>query len=44
MEIITQNQRRILVELGKNKLANEIYFTGGTLLAYEYLHYRYSVE
>lgn len=44
MEILTQNHRRILVELGKSKLTDEIYFTGGTLLAYQYLHHRYSLD
>lgn len=44
MEILTQNHRRILVELGKSKLAPKIYFTGGTLLAYQYLHHRYSLD
>lgn len=44
MEILTQNHRRILVALGKSKLAKEIYFTGGTLLAYQYLHHRYSLD
>lgn len=44
MEILAQNHRRILVELGKSKLADEVYFTGGTLLAYQYLHHRYSLD
>lgn len=44
MEILTQNHRRVLVELGKSKLASKIYFTGGTLLAYQYLHHRYSLD
>lgn len=44
MEILTQSHRRILVELGKSKIAKEIYFTGGTLLAYQYLHHRYSLD
>jgi len=44
MEILTELHRRILIALGKSKLAKEIYFTGGTLLAYLYLHHRYSLD
>lgn len=44
MEILTENHRLILVALGKSKLAKEIYFTGGTLLAYRYLQHRYSLD
>lgn len=44
MDILTQQHRLILVELGKSKLAKKIYFTGGTLLAYQYLHHRYSLD
>ena len=44
MQILTDNHRRILVALGKSKLAKDIYFTGGTLLSYRYLQHRYSLD
>ena len=44
MNILTDNHRRILVALGKSKLAKDIYFTGGTLLSYHYLQHRYSLD
>ncbi len=44
MQILTDNHRRILVALGKSKLAKDIYFTGGTLLSYHYLQHRYSLD
>jgi hypothetical protein len=44
MEILTEHHRRILTALGKSKLAKEVYFTGGTLLAYQYLRHRYSFD
>lgn len=44
MAILTENHRRILVALGKSKLAKDIYFTGGTLLSYHYLGHRYSLD
>ena len=44
MNILTEHHRRLLVALGKSKLAKNVYFTGGTLLAYRYLHHRYSLD
>lgn len=44
MDILTSDHRRILAALGKSELASQVYFTGGTLLSYHYLHHRYSLD
>ncbi len=40
----SQLQKDILVFFGRNPFAENFYWTGGTLLAYQYLHHRISVD
>lgn len=44
MDILTSDHRRVLDVLGKSELAPHIYFTGGTLLSYQYLQHRSSLD
>lgn len=41
---LSQLQKDILIFFGKNPFAKNFYWTGGTLLAYQYLHHRTSVD
>jgi len=41
---LSQLQKDILIFFGKNSFAGNFYLTGGTLLAYQYLHHRISVD
>ncbi len=44
MELLSPLQRRLLQEIGRSKLRDEFFLTGGTALAAFYLHHRYSVD
>ncbi len=44
MELLTDLQRKILKEIGKSRLRENFFLTGGTALAAFYLHHRYSVD
>lgn len=44
MNILTQLQQSILLEIGRSPLSNSFYLTGGTALAVYYLYHRYSVD
>lgn len=41
---LSKLQKDILIFFGKNSFAENFYWTGGTLLAYQYLHHRTSVD
>jgi len=41
---LTNTQEQVLRLLGQSVLAKKFYWTGGTLLAYHYLHHRHSVD
>jgi hypothetical protein len=44
MKLLTPLQRRLLREIGKTRLREEFFLTGGTALAALYLHHRYSLD
>ncbi len=41
---LTALQKQVLSFFGQNKFGQNFYWTGGTLLAYQYLHHRLSVD
>jgi len=41
---LSQLQKDVLIFFGKNSFAGNFYWTGGTLLAYQYLHHRISID
>lgn len=44
VDILTMDHRRALGAFGKSEIAKHVYFTGGTLLSYQYLQHRYSLD
>jgi predicted nucleotidyltransferase component of viral defense system len=41
---LSQLQKDVLIFFGKNRFAKNFYWTGGTLLSYQYLHHRTSLD
>lgn len=41
---LTPLQKQVLSFFGQNEFGKNFYWTGGTLLAYQYLHHRFSVD